>query len=39
MHGFMNVGANMPQMGIQYNEAVAGRAWNGLAAFLGEVLV
>ncbi len=38
MHGFMNVGANMPEMGIQYNEAVADRAWTGLAAFLNEVL-
>jgi dienelactone hydrolase len=39
MHGFMNVGADMPQMGIQYNETAAKRAWTGLAAFLNEVLV
>lgn len=39
MHGFMNVGANMPEMGIKYDETVANRAWTGLAAFLNEVLV
>jgi hypothetical protein len=34
----MNVGANMPEMGILYDETVASRAWAGLAAFLDEVL-
>ena len=38
MHAFMNVGANMPEMGIQYNETVAKRAWGGMSAFLTEVL-
>jgi dienelactone hydrolase len=38
MHGFMAEGANMPQMGIQYNAVVAGRAWRGLELFLNEVL-
>ena len=38
MHGFMNVGANMPEMGVVYDEKVADRAWAGLAAFLAEVL-
>jgi dienelactone hydrolase len=39
MHAFMTVGANMPEMGILYDEKVAGRAWAGLADFLAEVLV
>jgi dienelactone hydrolase len=38
MHGFMNVGADMPEMGIKYDAAVANRAWSGLAAFLNEIL-
>jgi dienelactone hydrolase len=38
MHAFMNVGADMPAMGIKYDEKVATRAWAGLAAFLNEVL-
>ena len=38
MHGFMNVGANMPEMGIKYDAKVATRAWTGLADFLNEVL-
>lgn len=37
MHAFMNEGANMPEMGILYNERTAGRAWTGLLNFLGEV--
>ena len=38
MHGFMSEGANMPEMGIQYNELVAGRAWRALEQFLAETL-
>ena len=38
MHGFMNVGANMPEMGVQYDARIADRAWTGLSAFLAEVL-
>ena len=38
MHAFMNVGANMPEMGILYDEKIATRAWNGMAGFLREVL-
>jgi len=38
MHAFMNVGADMPSMGIKYDEKVAARAWAGLADFLNEVL-
>lgn len=38
MHAFMNEGANMPQMGILYDAKVAKRAWDGLGAFLSEVL-
>jgi hypothetical protein len=34
----MNVGANMPEMGIKYDGKVATRAWTGLADFLNEVL-
>ena len=37
-HAFMTVGADMPEMGIKYDETVATRAWTGLAAFLSEVL-
>ncbi len=39
MHAFMNVGANMPEMGILYDAKVAARAWDGMAGFLTEVLV
>jgi dienelactone hydrolase len=38
MHAFMAPGANSPEMGIQYHEATAHRAWTGMAGFLGEVL-
>jgi dienelactone hydrolase len=38
MHGFMAEGANMPQMGIQYDAKVAARAWASLAGFLDECL-
>ncbi len=38
MHAFMAEGADMPQMGIQYNPTVAARAWAGMAGFLEEVL-
>lgn len=38
MHAFMAEGADMPQMGIQYNAVVAGRAWRGLELFLSETL-
>ena len=38
MHGFMNVGANMPEMGVQYDAKVAERAWTGMSGFLAEVL-
>jgi dienelactone hydrolase len=38
MHAFMNEGANMPEMGILYDAKVAARAWDGMAAFLTEVL-
>ena len=38
MHGFMNVGANMPEMGVQYDATAAERAWAGLSGFLTEVL-
>ena len=37
-HAFMNPGANMPDMGIEYHEATAHRAWTAMAGFLGEVL-
>jgi dienelactone hydrolase len=37
MHAFMNVGADMPEMGILYNARTAGRAWTALLNFLGEV--
>lgn len=37
-HAFMNPGANAPEMGIQYDERTAHRAWTALAGFLGEVL-
>lgn len=38
MHAFMAEGANMPEMGIQYNAIVAGRAWRALELFLAETL-
>jgi dienelactone hydrolase len=38
MHAFMAEGADMPQMGIQYNAVVAGRAWKALDLFLQETL-
>ncbi len=38
MHAFMAVGANRPEMGIQYNERSAKRAWAALRAFLEESL-
>jgi dienelactone hydrolase len=38
LHAFMNEGANMPEMGILYDAKVARRAWDGMAAFLTEVL-
>ena len=38
MHAFMAEGANMPEMGIQYNALVAGRAWRALELFLAETL-
>jgi dienelactone hydrolase len=38
MHGFMAEGANMPEMGIQYNAVVADRAWRALELFLAETL-
>ena len=37
-HAFMNPGANAPEMGIEYHERTAHRAWTGMAGFLGEVL-
>ncbi len=36
MHAFMAVGANRPEVGIQYNERSAKRAWTSLVAFLAE---
>jgi len=39
MHGFMNEGANMPQMGVLYDATVAKRAWDGMADFLTETIV
>jgi dienelactone hydrolase len=36
MHGFMAVGANRPEAGIQYNERSARRAWASLVVFLAE---
>jgi dienelactone hydrolase len=38
MHAFMAEGANMPEMGIQYNAVTAGRAWRALELFLAETL-
>lgn len=38
MHAFMAEGANMPEMGIQYNAVVADRAWRALELFLAETL-
>jgi dienelactone hydrolase len=38
MHAFMAEGANMPEMGIQYNALVADRAWKALQLFLTETL-
>ena len=38
MHAFMAEGADMPEMGIQYNALVAGRAWRALELFLAETL-
>jgi dienelactone hydrolase len=37
-HAFMNPGADMPDMGIQYDERTAHRAWTAMAGFLGEAL-
>ena len=34
MHAFMAVGANRPEVGIQYNERSARRAWSSLVGFL-----
>jgi hypothetical protein len=36
MHAFMAVGANRPEVGIQYNERSARRAWSSLVGFLAE---
>jgi dienelactone hydrolase len=36
MHAFMAVGANRPEVGIQYNERSARRAWGSLETFLVE---
>jgi dienelactone hydrolase len=38
MHAFMAVGANRPEVGIQYNERSARRAWHSLVSFLTEAL-
>jgi dienelactone hydrolase len=38
LHAFMVEGANMPEMGIQYDADAARRAWAGLEGFLAEVL-
>ena len=38
LHGFMNEGANSPEMGVLYDAKVASRAWDGMAGFLTEVL-
>ena len=38
MHAFMAEGANMPEMGIQYNAVAADRAWRALELFLAETL-
>jgi dienelactone hydrolase len=38
MHAFMAKGANMPEMGIQYDERTAGRAWEAMRSFLAEAL-
>jgi dienelactone hydrolase len=37
-HGFMNEEANLPEMGIIYNERSARRGWNDLELFLAEAL-
>jgi dienelactone hydrolase len=37
MHAFMVKGANRPEVGIQYNERSARRAWASLVPFLAEV--
>lgn len=37
MHAFMAVGANRPDVGIQYNEKSAQRAWASFTSFLKEV--
>jgi dienelactone hydrolase len=39
MHAFMARGANAPEMGIQYNERSARRAWETMRDFLAEALV
>lgn len=38
MHAFMAPGADMPEMGIQYHERTATRAWRALTDFLAESL-
>ncbi len=38
LHAFMVEGANMPSMGVQYDETTAKRAWAYLELFLREVL-
>jgi dienelactone hydrolase len=37
MHAFMVPGANRPEVGIQYNERSAKRAWGSMKTFLAEV--
>lgn len=38
MHAFTFPGANLPEAGLQYNEAAARRSWSAMRAFLEEVL-
>jgi dienelactone hydrolase len=38
VHGFMNEGANKPEMGIVYDARSAARAWSQLQLFLSEAL-
>jgi len=38
MHSFAVPGANMPERGLQYNEAVDRRSWQAMLDFFGEVL-
>lgn len=38
LHGFTRPGANMPELGVLYNETADHRSWQAMINFLGEVL-